>query len=215
MHRQHLFDVRNLGKIHGLIRDHALGTLILPAHGHLHVDHLPFVLDTSGEGLGRLHTHAARDNKLWSTIGDTTTVDCMVVFSGPDAYISPSWYPSRHAHGKVQPSWYYSVVHAYGRMCVHRDRQSLARGIRTMTDYFERDRPDAWSVDEAPAHFIDALVEHIVGVEIEVTDFEGKWQVGQQRSHADRAGIVAALRSEAASAGQQLADQILAAVIPR
>lgn len=215
MHRQHLFDVRDLGKIHGLIRDHALGTLILPAHGHLHVDHLPFVLDTSAEGPGRLHSHAARDNELWSTIPDGTAVDCLVVFSGPDAYISPSWYPSRHAHGRVQPSWYYSVVHAYGRMRLHRDRQSLADGIRTMTDYFEGDRPDAWRVDEAPSNFIDALVDHIVGVEIEVVNYVGKWQVGQQRSQADRAGIVAALRREDQSAGQALADQIVASAIPR
>ena len=215
MHRQHLFDVRDLAKIHGLIRANALGTLILPAHGHLHVDHLPFVLDTAADGPGRLHTHAARDNELWATIPDGATVDCMVVFSGPDAYISPSWYPSRHAHGRVQPSWYYSVVHAYGRMRLHRDPQALAAGIRTMTDYFEGDRPDAWRVDEAPAHFIDALVPHIVGVEIEVLDYVGKWQVGQQRSQADRAGIVAALRRDERSTGQVLADQILASAIQR
>ncbi len=215
MHRQPLFDVRELGKIHQLIRDHALGTLILPAHGHLHVDHLPFVLDTSKDGPGRLHTHAARDNRLWATIPEDTPVDCLVVFSGPDAYISPSWYPSRHAHGRVQPSWYYSVVHAYGRMRLVREPQALAQGIRTMTDYFEGDRPDAWRVDEAPQHFIDALVPHIVGLEIEVLDFQGKWQVGQQRSHADRAGIVAALRRETRPDQHVLADQIMAAVIQR
>lgn len=100
-------------------------------------------------------------------------------------------------------------------MRLHRDRQSLADGIRTMTDYFEGDRPDAWRVDEAPSNFIDALVDHIVGVEIEVVDYVCKWQVGQQRSQADRAGIVAALRRKDQSAGQALADQIVASAIPR
>ena len=93
--------------------------------------------------------------------------------------------------------------------------QALAAGIRTMTDYFEGGRPDAWRVDEAPSHFIDALVPHIVGVEIEVLDYAGKWQVGQQRSQADRAGIVAALRRDERSTGQLLADQILASAVPR
>lgn len=214
MHRQHLFDVQDLPKLHGLIRDNALGTLILPVRGHLQVDHLPFVLETSpANRLGTLHTHAARDNRMWEQVPDEC--DCMVVFSGPNAYISPSWYPSRKQHGRVQPSWYYSIVHAYGRMKLVHDRDGLARGIRAMTDYFEGDRPEAWSVDEAPANFIDALVPHIVGIDIEITDFVGKWQVGQQRNIADRAGIVAALRQPARPAEHKLADTIAAAAIQR
>jgi transcriptional regulator len=100
-----LFDVQDLSRIHGLIREHALGTLILQVEGQIYVDHLPFVLETpSSNRLGLLRTHAARDNPFWAALPDG--VDCTVVFTGPNAYISPSWYPSRRAHGRVQPSWY-------------------------------------------------------------------------------------------------------------
>jgi transcriptional regulator len=214
MHRQHLFDVQDLPTLHGLIRDNALGTLILPVEGHLQVDHLPFVLETSPMSrFGTLHTHAAQDNRMWAHVRDDC--DCMVVFGGPNAYISPSWYPSRAKHGRVQPSWYYSVVHAYGRMKLVHDRDGLARGIRAMTDHFEGDRPNAWRVDEAPSNFIDALVPHIVGINIEIIDLVGKSQVGQQRNSADRAGIVSALRQPAQPAEHKLADMIAAAAPKR
>lgn len=213
MHSQKLFDVQDLSRIHGLIREHALGTLILQAEGHIYVDHLPFVLETSSNGLGLLRTHAAKDNRFWATLPDA--VDCTVVFTGPNAYISPSWYPSRRQHGRVQPSWYYSVVHAYGKLRLVRDPQALSASIRTMTDYFENDRSDAWRVDEAPQHFIDVLIDHIVGLDIEITDLVGKWQVGQQRNQADRQGIVTALLRTEKTSEQKLVDQILAAAIVR
>lgn len=213
MHRQPLFDVQDLNKLHGLIRDHALGTLIIQTQTGPYVDHLPFQLDTSGDGAGVLRTHVARDNPFWSVVPDGLL--CTVVFSGPNAYISPSWYPSRTKHGRVQPSWYYSVVHATGGIRLVHDAESLARSIRSMTDYFEGDRPQAWRVDEAPGHFIDALVPHIIGVDIEISELVGKWQVGQQRNQADRMGIVEALRRTQQTAEARLADTMLAAVTPR
>ena len=209
MHRQPLFDVRDPERLFGLIRDHGLGTFILQMPDRPYVDHLPFVLTIPEGGCVRLSTHAARANPVWEAVPDG--IECTVVFTGPDAYISPSWYPSRRQHGRVQPSWYYSVVHAYGRLRMVRDEQVLGEGIRTMTDYFERDRVDAWQVDEAPTNFIDALVHHIIGLEIELTGIVGKWQVGQQRNQADRLGIVEALRRETVASGSKLADQMLAA----
>ncbi|RYH71069.1 MAG: FMN-binding negative transcriptional regulator [Alcaligenaceae bacterium] len=213
MHRQKLFDVQDLSRMHGLIRDHALGTLIVQAQGRINVDHLPFVLETRSDGLGLLRTHAAKDNRFWATIPEA--VDCTVVFTGPNAYISPSWYPSRRQHGRVQPSWYYSAVHAYGKLRLVHDPEALSASIRAMTDYFENDRCDAWRIDEAPRHFIEALVNHIVGLDIEITDLIGKWQVGQQRNQADRHGIVTALLCEEKTSEGKLVDHILAAATRR
>lgn len=213
MHSQPLFEVNDLARLHGLIREHALGALIIQTQQGPYVDHLPFVLDTRGDGPGVLRTHAARDNDFWQLVPDG--LSCTVVFTGPNAYISPSWYPSRHQHGRVQPSWYYSVVHARGTLKLVHDGPSLGAGIRDMTDYFEGAREDAWHVDDAPGHFIDALVPHIVGIDIQITDLIGKWQVGQQRNQADRQGIVAALRRAEVTAEARLADTMLASVIRR
>lgn len=213
MHRQHLFDVQDLSRLHGLIREHALGTLIIQTQTGPYVDHLPFVLETSGDGAGVLKTHAARDNRFWATVPDD--FDCTVVFTGPNAYISPSWYPSRKQHGRVQPSWYYSVVHARGKIRLVHDVEALSSSIRSMTDYFESGRPEAWRVDEAPRHFIDTLVKHIVGVDIEIIELVGKWQVGQQRNQADRQGIVTSLRRVERTVEARLADTMLASVIVR
>lgn len=215
MHRQELFDVQDLPRLHDLIREHALGTLILQVEGQLYVDHLPFVLETSPttSRLGRISTHAARDNEFWATLPEG--VDCRVVFHGPNSYISPSWYASRRLHGRVQPSWYYCIVHAYGKLRLQRDARALDTNIRTMTDYFENHRADAWRVDEAPPEFIDSLVQHIVGLDIEITDLVGKWQVGQQRNHADRQGILGALLRAETTGEQKLADKIVEATTLR
>lgn len=208
MHSQPLFEVRDPARLHELIRAHALGTLIIQTVAGPYVDHLPFALQPDGGRLGRLETHAARDNPFWSQLPDG--VDCTVVFSGPNAYISPSWYPSRQLHGRVQPSWYYSVVHARGRLRQVRDAGALHAGVRRMTEYFERGRPEAWRVDEAPAHFTEALLAHIVGIEIEIDELVGKWQVGQQRNQADREGIAAALARADTPTEHQLAQTMLA-----
>lgn len=208
MHRQPLFDVQDRSLLHGLIREYPLGTLIIQTDRGPSVDHLPFVLDTSTSPLGLLKTHAARDNEFWSIVPDG--LECTVVFSGPSAYISPSWYPSRAKHGRVQPSWYYSVVHARGRARLVRDADVIGADVRRMTDYFEADRENAWRVDEAPQDFIGALLEHIVGIDIEITQLVGKWQVGQQRNPADRQGIADALRKVDMSAERKLADTMLA-----
>lgn len=213
MHRQPLFEVQDLPRLHGLIREHALGALIIQTDAGPSIDHLPFVLETDASGPGLLKTHAARDNPFWSRVPDG--FDCMVVFTGPNAYISPSWYPSRRQHGRVQPSWYYSVVHAYGKLRFVRDAQALADSIRSMTDYFEDDRPDAWRVDEAPQKFIDSLVDHIVGIDVQITGLVGKWQVGQQRNQADQNGIIDALRRIEPSAERKLADTMAASARQR
>ena len=112
----------------------------------------------------------------------------LVIFQGVEAYISPSWYPTKQAHGRVVPTWNYEVVHVYGRLVWHEDRAWLRAQIGELTRQFEAGRPDPWSVEDAPADHIERLLAGIVGVEIAIDRIEAKRKLSQNRSDADRLG---------------------------
>lgn len=176
---------------HDLIRQHPLGWLVVQGEAGLVADPVPFVLDASGGGLGVLRAHFARNNpqaRLLQGAGE-----CLVIFQGPQAYISPSWYPSKQETGKVVPTWNYTAVHAWGRPTVIDDASWLRRQIGALTGQMEGERPQPWSVEDAPADFIDAMVKAIVGLEIVISRIEGKWKISQNRPVADRAGVAQGL----------------------
>jgi transcriptional regulator len=127
--------------------------------------------------------------------------ECLVVFQGAQEYITPSWYPTKHQTQKAVPTWNYVTVHAWGRPRVVEDPAWLRRQLEDLTLLKEGGRPEPWKVDDAPAPYVAAQIKGIVGVEIPIDRIEGKWKVSQNRSEADRAGVVAGLRGEGASAG--------------
>ena len=176
---------------HALIRAHPLGLLVSAGEGGLVADHVPFLLDGSASSLGTLRCHVARANPHWQRLASTTEV--LIVFQGPQAYITPSWYPSKHEHGKVVPTWNYVTVHAWGHPQVMDDPAWLRRQIDSLTRQQEATRAAPWHVDDAPASFIDAQIKAVVGIEIAITRIEGKWKVSQNRPQADRAGVTAGL----------------------
>lgn len=116
----------------------------------------------------------------------------LAAFQGPQAYVTPSWYPSKHEHGKVVPTWNYAVVHVRGPLLVHDDREWLRGLVSRLTDSREADRPQPWGIGDAPEDYIDRMLGAIVGIEIPVRSIEGKWKVSQNRQPADRAGVAAA-----------------------
>ncbi len=175
--------------LQALIQAHPLGTWVTLTDAGLVANHVPFLWDP--EGGGRLVAHVARDNPIWSTF--STTVESVIVFQGAEAYITPSWYPSKHQHGKAVPTWNYAVVHVYGSPRAIQDRDWLIWVLTQLTDGHESGRVHPWQMSDAPASFLDRLIDNIVGIEIPITHMEGKWKVSQNRSQSDRAGVVSGL----------------------
>ena len=203
---------------HELIRAHPLGLLITAGPGGLIANPFPFLLDakTSGQeasgqegqegqeesGNGTLRLHIARANPQWREL--EAVEECLIVFQGPQDYVTPSWYATKRETGKVVPTWNYATVHAWGRPRVVNDDVWLRRQIEDLTASRENLRAAPWQVDDAPADFVVAQMRGIVGVEIAVTRIEGKWKMSQNRPEADRAGVIAGFR-EAGEAGEEIA----------
>ena len=179
-----------------LVRSHPFGLLVTQSgDGGVDANSIPFVLDPGSPGtLGVLRGHVARANPLWQTArGD---VDSLVVFQGPQGYVSPAWYPSKAEHGKVVPTWNYVMVQARGKLRAIDDADWLRGFVTRLTERHEGGRPTPWAVDDAPADFIETMLGAIVGIEITLTSLTGKWKVSQNRPAADRAGVVAGLTRE-------------------
>jgi transcriptional regulator len=122
-------------------------------------------------------------------------VNALAIFSGPEAYISPSFYPTKVETGKVVPTWNYVVVHASGQFVVHDDVDWVIDLVSRLTDRHEARRPDPWSVDDTPAGFIATMAKAIVGIELRNVRLEGKRKLSQNRNAADIDGAVAGLES--------------------
>lgn len=138
--------------------------------------------------------HMARANPHWQHITEGSPAIC--VATGPDAYISPSWYASKAEHGRVVPTWNYSAVELVGRARVHEDAQWLRTAVDALVERHEAHRDSPWSSADAPAKYVDGQLRAIVGIEVTVERALGKAKLSQNRSEADRAGVITGLRTE-------------------
>ena len=175
-----------------LLQLHPLATLAWQAGDGLSAEHLPLLWERGpGDGAhGTLRGHVARANPVWRAAADTAV---LAVFQGPQAYITPSWYPSKAETAKVVPTWNYAVVHMHGRLRITEDAAWLRALVERLTDTHEAARAQRWQVGDAPADYIEMMLRAIVGIEIEVTRLQGKWKVSQNRTAADRGGVAAGL----------------------
>ena len=187
------FEEQDLAVLHALIRAHPLGTWVTQVDDGLEVNHLPFVLDQTRGQFGTLVGHVSRANAVWKAA--SSRVESVVVFQGPQRYITPSWYPAKHEHGKVVPTWNYAVVHAHGTPRAVDDRAWLLKHVAELTSVHESGRDAPWDVSDAPPDYIEGLVKGIVGIEIPIARLVGKWKVSQNRSVPDRLGVAAGLEA--------------------
>lgn len=192
-----------------LICQHPLGLLCWQrADGTPEADSLPFLLDeavTPPGGPAVLRAHVARANPLWHEA--RVDRDALVVFQGPQAYVSPAWYPSKAEHGKVVPTWNYILVQARGRLRAVDDAAWVRALVTRLTDRQEAPRPAPWGIDDAPAPFVGTLMEAIVGIEIVLTELAGKWKASQNRSAADRVGVADGLARDGIAGAEALAPR--------
>jgi transcriptional regulator len=181
---------------HALIRQHPLGLIITAGPGGLQANPIPVLVDSDPSEKGTLRAHLARANPQLAELAAVN--ECLVVFQGPQQYITPSWYASKRETGKVVPTWNYITVHAWGRPRVIDDAGWLRSQVGALTAAREHERSAPWAVEDAPEDFIAAQLRAIVGIEIPIARIEGKWKVSQNRPAQDREGIVAGLRAEQA-----------------
>jgi len=178
---------------HDLMRAHPLGTVITEGPGGLMANPIPCLLYAEGE-LGTLRLHLARANPQ---IAELQRVDeCLVVFHGPQSYITPEWYATKRESGKVVPTWNYLAVHVWGKPRVIEDAVWLRRQVSDLTDFQENARLEPWAVSDAPDDYIAGQIKGITGVEIPIARMEGKWKLSQNRSAADRRGVAEGLKTE-------------------
>ena len=185
------FEQHDVAKLHALMREHPLATLVTVGADGPTADHVPLEFDAA---TNTLRGHVARANPLWRTAAGQPV---LAVFTGPQAYVTPSWYPSKATTHQVVPTWNYTVVHAHGRLRAIEDAPWLHGLVTQLTAGHEAPRVQPWAVSDAPEDFVQKLLRAIVGIEIPVERLIGKWKVTQNRSEADRLGVADGLAAEA------------------
>lgn len=154
--------------------------------------------------------HMARANPHWTHIGDGSPA--LLVVTGPQAYVSPSWYASKTEHGRVVPTWNYSAVHLTGLAQVHDDAAWVRAAVDDLVERHEAHRPAAWHTSDAPERYIEGQLRAIVGIHVAVNHAEGKAKLSQNRSIADREGVIDGLRLEDSRGAAEVADVMAAAM---
>ena len=190
-----------------LMREFPLATLIRGG-AELAADILPLEVERVGEGW-RVTGHVARANPLWR---EADGQPVLLMFQGPQAYVSPNWYPSKFQHGKAVPTWNYAMVQVHGTLRAIEDTQWLRAFVTRLTERHETGRPVPWHVADAPADYLDAMLKAIVGIEIEVTRVDGKFKLSQNRDAEDRTGVVLGLEADASLNRQPEADALAQAM---
>lgn len=200
----------DLGASHALIDAHPLGAWVVSGADGLVANHLPFLLDRSRGPFGTLLGHVSRANPVWRQLDASTP--SVVMFQGPQAYITPGWYPGKAEHGQVVPTWNYAVAHAHGIARAIDDEAWLLDLLARLTAANEAGQPVPWQTTDAPEAFIRKLARAVVGIEIPIDRLEGKLKASQDEALPDRQGTVqglAAVGSENASAMARLVQQAM------
>jgi transcriptional regulator len=183
--------------IHGLMRDYPFATLVVHTDGGMVANHLP--LERVGEAL---HGHVARGNELAQLDG----AEVLAIFRGPDGYVSPNWYPSKHETHREVPTWNYAVVHVHGRLRTVEDAAWLRQLLDRLTDHHEAGQPAPWKVSDAPEDHIEKSLRGIVGLEIAIERIEAKFKLSQNHPERNRFGVIAGLRQRDGDGDAELAE---------
>jgi len=198
------FEETRVDVLHNLIRAHPLGALVTVTANGLDANHIPFEIDPEPAPFGTLRGHVARANPVWRDPG----AEALAIFQGVNTYISPSWYSTKQETGKVVPTWNYAVVHAHGTLRVIDDKNWVRAFVERLTNRHESDRPNRWHATDAPADYIDGLLETIVGLEMPIARLVGKWKVSQNRPERDRQAAAEQLGREDTDAAKTMAELI-------
>lgn len=185
------FNEDDLANLHRQIEGTRLAVLVTFGSRGLQANHVPLLFNPDQGPNGTLHGHLSKANPQWREM--EAGAEALVIFPGPDAYVSPSFYPSKAEHGLAVPTWNYLAIHAYGIPEVLHDSDRLRELVSTLTAKHEAGRPQPWTLEDAPAEYIAKMLNAIVGFTIPISRLEGKRKLTQNRSAADIAGVQAGL----------------------
>ncbi|HTI00380.1 MAG TPA: FMN-binding negative transcriptional regulator [Acidisoma sp.] len=197
-------------RIQAAILDYPFAQLVTFGEGGISATPLPLMLDADAGPQGSLIGHLARANSQWKTAD--AAVEALAIFSGPQGYITPSWYETKRETGRVVPTWNYVSIQVRGRLSFHEDPETLLDIVTRLTERHEAGRAAPWAVADAPANFIASQLRAIIGLRLEITAISAKWKMSQNRTEADRAGVVEGLRAEGSTAAEAVADAVAAAM---
>ena len=187
MYTPSAFIEKDLPTLHKQILATRLALLVTQGEQGLLASHVPLLLKPDQGLQGTLYGHLARANRQWHDLA--SGAEALVIFAGEDAYISPSFYPSKAEHGKAVPTWNYIAVHAYGQADVFDDAQRLLDVVSQLSDRHEAGRSEPWQVSDAPRDYIDSMLKAIVGFELPISRLVGQRKLSQNRSTVDQAGV--------------------------
>ncbi len=194
MYQPRHFQEKNTASMVTLIEENPLSVLILADNGRFEVNHIPLVAHTDEARIRKLQGHIPRANSLSDLA--TTPQDCLAIFQGAQGYITPSWYATKPRHGKVVPTWNYSVVHVHGKIQTVNDPLWLMQHLQDLTALNEKAREHQWQVTDAPEDFTKGLISALVGLEITATKVEAKTKASQNQPEENRTSVLQNLVSE-------------------
>lgn len=183
------FKENRIESLQNLVKEHPLGLLVTSSTSRISASPVPFLLYQDEGEFGVLRAHMAKANPHWKLLLEE--VQCLVVFQGPQGYVTPTWYPTKTGSHKVVPTWNYAVVQAWGSANVIEDEAWIYRQIADLTNFHEHSRPTPWSLTDAPHDFISNQLQAVIGIEIPITRLEGKFKMSQNRPDEDRKGVAA------------------------
>ncbi|MGP4845543.1 FMN-binding negative transcriptional regulator [Marinobacter sp. 1Y8] len=200
------FREADIGTLQDLIQQRSFGTLITVDDDGPVANHMPFVIDTTRGERGVLQCHVARRNPVWQTLAKDPRA--LAIFQGPDAYISPNWYPSKQETGKAVPTWNYIAVHARGQAQIMDNPDWLLHHLNHLTDHHERTQSAPWQVADAPGEYIEKMMGAIVGIEIPISTLTGKWKASQNQPDNNRQGVIQGLHNRQETTANAMADWV-------
>ena len=196
----------DLAELHAQLQANPFALLTSAGAAGVQASHLPLLLAPDEGEFGTLYGHFARANPHWRDLQGGA--EALAVFSGPDAYISPGWYPAKAEHGKVVPTWNYIAVHARGPVELIEEPERLLQIVSRLSDQHESGRERPWAVSDAPRDYLDSMLRAIVGFALPIHRLEGKWKLGQNRSAADQQGVRDGLASSLSPGDRELATRM-------
>lgn len=192
--------------LHLMMRAHPLATLVAVGESGMIANHIPMETVSEPAPYGLLRGHIARANPLWREYRPES--EALAIFQGPQAYISPSFYPSKRETGEVVPTWNYAVVHARGSLQFIQDAGWLRSLVSRLTNAHEESRPQPWKIDDAPPPYLEKMLTMIVGFEMSIVSLAGKWKLSQNHPQGNRLGVAQGLGSAADSDSREVSAML-------
>jgi transcriptional regulator len=185
------FELNDRDEIAAFLSAHPFGTLVVHLDGQMWPTPLPLIHKSSSDGYGSFICHVARANDMWKAAAGQ---DVLVIVNGPNGYITPNWYATKAETHEVVPTWNYAAVHAWGRMTIHHEPKWKRMAVGMLTQIHERRSDIPWKMGDAPQEYLAGQLELIVGIEIAIDRIKAKYKLSQNRSDADRDGVLIGLQ---------------------